>query len=306
MPEFGPDGRQTFFRSSDPVERFISNARSGLDVEPWTLFAVLVALALGAWMFPRAVPLGVWLMPAASLAAFIAAHVLLFKLHYPSRHTRFMLPAFFMLWLAAVLPRALERARRLPPVDRLVTRIGRPAWLGSLAALAIVLVALVNAPRLLKDLRAERRPGFAEVMEFLSGLPKDARIAAHPRVASDIPLLTRRSVIACEETSQSYFLGYYRIVKPMISAEVEAAYATAWPAIDQLCDRFGATVFLVDLDNYRRPIDRKHAYFEPFISEAKGLIDAGEKNGFALETPPPDRVLFRSGDFIVVRLKPTK
>jgi hypothetical protein len=169
-----------------------------------------------------------------------------------------------------------------------------------------VLVAVVNAPRLLNDLRAARPPGFAEVMGFLSGLPKEAKIAAHPRVANDIPLITRRSVIACEETSQSYYLGYYRIMKPRISAEIEAAYATAWPAIDELRDRFGATVFLVDLNNYRRPIDRKKAYFEPFITEVKGLIDAGEKNGFALETPPPDRVLFRSGDFIVVRLKPTR
>ena len=144
MPEFGPDGRQLYFFSSDPVEQFISNERSGLDLDPWKLVAVLVALALGAWLFPRAVPLGVWLMPAAALAAFIAAHVTLFKLHHPSRHTRFVLPAFFMLWLAAVLPRALERARRLPRFDRLMTRIGRPAWLGSLAALAVVLVALVN------------------------------------------------------------------------------------------------------------------------------------------------------------------
>ena len=75
MPEFGPNGRQPYFRSSDPVERFISNARSGLDLDPWKLVAVLVALALGTWLFPRAVPLGVWLMPAAALAAFIAAHL---------------------------------------------------------------------------------------------------------------------------------------------------------------------------------------------------------------------------------------
>ena len=143
-------------------------------------------------------------------------------------------------------------------------------------------------------------------MGFLSGLPKDVKIAAHPRVADDIPLITRRSVIACEETSQSYYLGYYGMVKPVVSAELEASYASAWPAIDQLCDRFGATVFVVDLGRYRRPIDRRNVYHDPFLSEVEGLIDAGEKNGFALETPPPDRVLFRSGDFIVVGLKPTR
>jgi hypothetical protein len=307
MPEFGPDGRLLYFVSSDPIEKFISNGRSGLDLNPpWKLVAILVTLALGAWFFPRAVPLGVWLMPAAALAAFIIAHITLFKLHHPSRHVRFVLPAFFMLWLAAVVPRALERARRMPRFDRLMTRIGRPGWLGSLAALAVVLAALSATPRFLKEFREKRAPGFAEVMGFLSGLPKDVKIAAHPRVADDIPLITKRSVIACEETSQSYYLGYYRIVKPMISAEVEASYATEWTAIDQLCDRFGATVFVVDLKRYRRPIDRKNAYYEPFASEVEGLIDAGEKNGFALENPPPDRVLFRAGDFIVVRLKPTR
>ena len=306
MPEFGPDGRLMYFISNDPIEEFISNGRSGLDLGPWKLLAVVVALALGERLFPRAVPLGVWLMPAAALAAFILAHLLLFKLHHPSRHVRFVLPVFFVLWVAAVLPRALERVRRLPRVDRLITRIGRPAWLASLAALAVGFAAFSAVPRVIEHLRDNRAPGFAEVMGFLSGLPKDVKIAAHPRVADDIPLLTKRSVIACEETSQSYYLGYYRIVKPMISAEVQAAYASSWPAIDQLCDRFGATVFVVDLNRYRRPIDRKAAYYEPFRSEARELIDAGEKNGFALENPPPDRVLFRSGDYIVVRLKPTR
>jgi hypothetical protein len=187
-----------------------------------------------------------------------------------------------------------------------LTRIARPACLAPLAALVVVVAALVNAPRLLEDLRTERPPGFAEAMGFLSGLPKDLKIAAHPRVADDIPLITRRSVIACEETCQSYYLGYYRIVKPRISAQLEATYATTWPPIDQLCDRFGATVFLVDLGVYRRPVEVKHVFYEPFFSEIRGLIELGKKIGFALETPPPDRVLFRSGDFMVVRLKPTR
>ena len=133
-------------------------------------------------------------------------------------------------------------------------------------------------------------------MGFLSGLPKDVKIAAHPRVADDIPLITKRSVIACEETSQSYYLGYYRIVKPMISAEIEAclrdrrgrrstssAIASAPRCSSSTSTATGA-----------RSTGRR-TYYEPFRSEVRRLIDAGEKSGFALENPPPDRVLFRSG-----------
>ena len=91
MPEFGPDGRLMYF-CSDGSGREIHLERA-LGPGPRALGSWSRSwppLAVGAWLFPRAVPLGVWLMPAAALAAFLIAHLTLFKLHHPSRHVRFV------------------------------------------------------------------------------------------------------------------------------------------------------------------------------------------------------------------------
>ena len=44
MPEFGPEGRLPFF-SSDPVEHWLTNPRSGLGLDPVKLASIAVALA---------------------------------------------------------------------------------------------------------------------------------------------------------------------------------------------------------------------------------------------------------------------
>jgi hypothetical protein len=303
MSEFGPEGRSHFF-SPRAVDYYVANERSGLGLEPAKLAAIVAALLLGVWLFPRAVPAAVWLIPVTSLAAYAAAHATLFKLHLPSRYVRFTFPAFLMLWLAAIVPRVVERLRRIPAVDRLFEAVERPRVLAALAAVAVLGLAGAAAPRIARSLSRQPRAGYPELMAFLASLPADSRLAAHPRDASDIPLLARRSVIACEETSTPYDLGYYGRMKERISAELAATYATEWSTVDRLHRDHGATAFVVDLDRYRRPVDPAQTYFEPFRGALRAPIAEGEKRGFALESPPADRVLFRAGSFVVVRLKP--
>ena len=46
-------------------------------------------------------------------------------------------------------------------------------------------------------------------------------------------------------------------------------------------------------------------YVAPFGALASELISTGNAAGFVLRPPPPDRVLFRSGDYYVVRVDPS-
>jgi hypothetical protein len=292
MPEFGPEGRSHFF-SPDPVEYYVSNERSGLGLQPWKIGAIGAALLLGLWLFPRAVDTTVWLIPLTSLAAYGAAHATLFHLHLPSRYTRFTLPAFFMLWLAAIVPAAAERLG--------LARFARPAVLAALAAVAMTAYGTESALRVRKHLSRQPPAGYADLMRFLGGLPVDTKIAAHPRDASDIPLLARRGVIACEETSTPYDLGYYARMKERISAELTACFASDWSAVDRLRRDYGASVFVVDRRRYK---DAAPGYFEPFASEVAETTSEGLAKGFVLANPPEDRILFRSERYFVVRLKP--
>jgi hypothetical protein len=46
----------------------------------------------------------------------------------------------------------------------------------------------------------------------------------------------------------------------------------------------------------------KETYYEPFRPLVAGLKARGAEQGFVLQHPPADRVLFRSGDVYVVRV----
>jgi hypothetical protein len=318
MPEFGPEGRSHFF-SHDPLEYYISNERSGLGLSTWKLGAILLVLVAGFRLFPLAVPLAAWLIPLTSLAAYAAAHATLFKLHLPSRYTRFTLPAFFMLWIAAILPAVVERLRRFAAIERLHSWIARPAVFAILAAVALGGYGVQSALRVSRNLGRTPAEGYPELISFLSTLPVDAKIAAHPRDASDFPLLARRSVIACEETSTPYDLGYYAKMKERISAELEACYAMEWPAVDRLAKDFGAAVFVVNRARYPADFETiASSYFEPFRSALRESLDRAfwdfvrrlrptssrpAPDFFVLANPPPERILFASDRYFVVRLK---
>jgi hypothetical protein len=135
---------------------------------------------------------------------------------------------------------------------------------------------------------------------FLSGLPAETLIAAHPIDASDIPLRTRRSVLASEETSIPYMVGYHAKIDERLHATFAALLATDWGPIDELASRHGVDVILVDRRRFDRP---GAAYYIPYRDEIKHLVDAGAPDGFVLLSPPPDRVLFRAGNYTVVSLR---
>jgi hypothetical protein len=299
MPEFGHDGRTPFF-SADPIDFYVASERAGLGTKPWKLFLFASIVALGTWIVPRATPFVVWLIPAAAIACWAAAHATLFALHAPSRYVRYAFPTFIMIWLAAIVPAAWERARRFGRTARVAAVLAQPRVLVPVVAAALAYLATETVLHVRKEISRPLRPGFAEMIEFVCGLPKRTLIAAHPSDASNVPLLARRSVIACEETAAPYHLGYYDHVRERIAAELAATFATDWDAVDRLSDRYGVSVFLVDRARYRRPVDPERVYFEPFRTGLRALIARGNRDGFVLENPPETRVLFRSGDFLAV------
>jgi hypothetical protein len=101
----------------------------------------------------------------------------------------------------------------------------------------------------------------------------------------------------------AYYLGYYAQMKERIQAELDACYASDWSAVDRLAARWGVDVFVADLERYRRPIDVERTYYEPFRTTIQETVRRGEASGFVLEAPPPDRVLFRAGGYVVVKVK---
>ncbi|MBI5395351.1 MAG: hypothetical protein HZA91_08670 [Verrucomicrobia bacterium] len=299
MEEFGPSGRSRFF-SEDPVQFYIRAPRSGLEIKPWKLSLALALVAAAVVAFRRAVPFELWALAGTSLAAFAAAHAVLFKLYLPARHVKYTLAVFMMLWVAAVAPRAWAALARWCAGAGWLEKLRSPRWQMALAGVVVVWMAGESARGIVKELSKQPDADREKLFAFIETLPKDTLVAAYPSDADEIPLRARRSVLTSHETTTPYYLGFYRAQAERLDAEMAACFASDWKEVDALREHYGVGVFVVNRARYRDP--RLHLYYPPFAAENLPRVERGAREGFVLEHPPADRVLFRAGDYAVVRV----
>lgn len=299
MAEYQPGGRLAFFRAS-ALDFYLKDRPSGIGWEPGYALTLVVLLGLTVALFPRAIPLEAWALLGTSLLAFAAAHLLLFKLYFPNRYTLYALDLFLMLWLAAVTGAVVERFRGRPWLERLA----HPAVCGVAAAVVVALAVAQDASSFRREMRRpphwDLGSGTEQVAAFLRTLPRDALVAAHPFDADHVPMRTRRSVLVGSETCVPMHMGYYAMAAERLDASLAACYATDWSDVDALHDRYGVTAFVVNRARYDDP--KSLAYVPPFRGDNLRRVERGRQHGFALLDPPPERVLFRAGDFTVVRV----
>lgn len=292
MPEFGPDGRAELWSRSE--RRFwTSGPSSGVGAGVAEVALTLVAVgALVARRRGRRHLVAPALL-AAGLVSFAAAHATLFALHLPQRYVATLWPVAQAAWVASVLPALARRLGR-----------ARGPRGGALATGVALALALVGAGRgVARTVAAARAPVDEDrraLHAFLSTLPRDARVAAFPTDADEIPLRARRSVLGSDETAQPYWLGYYRAERARLEASIEAVFATSWDVLDAFAVRHGVAVVVADASRYGA--SPRNALREPFGAAARRAFAAGEAAGFVLRDPPADRVLFRRGRFTVVRV----
>jgi hypothetical protein len=172
-----------------------------------------------------------------------------------------------------------------------------PVW--ALSTCAVVAIGVVLWPNAYRDITKPVDRDLENIYAFISQLPKDTLVAAHPTLADDIPLRKRRSVLTSTETSMPWLRGYYAIVKPRVEASLRAAYATDVAELDSELAPYGVGVFVTG-----PMVWNETKYLEPYDSEFfQDLLARGRDKGFALREPPPDRVLYRSGDYYVLSVR---
>jgi hypothetical protein len=297
MPEFQLGGRLSMY--GEGVFDWTRHHRTGLgwDREVMLLMGIGVVLA---WYFNRlrSIPFAAWAMVVVGVGLWAAMRLLpeqlMFGLYLPNRHSRWALGVFGMVAIAAgagvVLEELWRRFWRDSPRRDAVFR-----WVVPLAAPVIIVAALFpNTLRLLEtpvDVDLER------TYEFIATLPKDTLVAAHPELADFVPIRSRRSVLTSTEISMAWMHNYYREMKPRVEASLRAAYATRIEDVDAALEPYGVDVFVASPYAWRNT-----TYFKPFDKLVDKLVEDGARTGFVLSDPPAERVLFRSGEYFVVRV----
>ena len=300
MPEFGPGGRLVLYASG-----FVSNLlrfhMTGIGWSPYVLAAIaLSVVAVWASGHRRLIPGAAWVMLGVGLLLWLAMRIfpeeLMFGLYLPNRHSRWAVAAFGVSALSAGTYCLTDLVGRRLFTGGLGDRAGFCTTTLSIAAPLLVVLAL--APRAYGQWQQPVDNDLERTYAFIGSLPKDTLVAAHPDLANYIPLRARRSVLTSTEVSMPWLPGYYAQMEPRLEASLRAAYSTDINQVDMELARYGVDVFVTGPAVWAR-----QGYLQPLDSMVRGLQARGTETGFVLKSPPPDRVLFRSGDYYVIGLE---
>lgn len=291
MPEFGMNGRLQLHMNGFFAEYFRFHMM-GLGWSAQFLLVIAAFTALALWLSRRLLPVEAWIFVGVGFAIWVAMRLfpekLMFDLYLPNRHTRWAIAAFGIVAISAGGYALLDAAFRRVALRR--TAVG-------LALLAPVLTAVVVWPHASSLMNKPVDQDLENTYAFISNLPSSTLVGAHPDLSSYIPLRSRRSVLTSTEVSMPWFQGYYAKARPRVEALLRAAYATRIEDVDAEMKPYGVDVFVTGPSVWQST-----GYLEPFDKRVKELIARGKEQGYALQRPPEDRILFRSGDYYVIQV----
>jgi hypothetical protein len=237
-----------------------------------------------------------------SLGLFGLAHLLLFKLHLPSRYVLYTWPLAALLVLAAnyeTTCAALDsRWPSLCSSLRRLTERRNLCWLLlGLAACGFVYVQnryIVN----LDPLEVKVDSTAMHLYRYLQTLPKNALIAGHPVEMDNIPLFARRKVLVNQELSLPYYRGYYAEVRQRLFDSLGAYYADNMQEIQRFVQQYGVDFILVNTRHFMPEFLSGTIYYEPFNSFVKQRLSTHQR--FALLEAAVRQHVYAYGPYILV------
>jgi hypothetical protein len=263
MLEFGPFGRTRYF-VTNPRQFWLTGERSGVlpfNIKPPFIW---LGLLLPVLLLVRArIPSARRLSPKASVLVrltiasfgmYAAAHLLLFRLHLPSRYTqhslRFVLALAAGLALVLVLDLVLSELRSLPSLGRVARG----------AATAVVLAAAFGAV-LLYPAVFPLAGGVFPYMQYVVGretglyayleqTPKDTVVASMAPQIDLIPSLAQRSIFNGYEYAIPYHTGYYQQLRQRTHDLLRMEYALDPAEITRFFEKYRVTYLLLDRQTY--------------------------------------------------------
>lgn len=257
LPEFLQGGRSEFF-SDNWLNIYLGGSHRGslwpIGLKPGLGIGLLV-LAFGLSRNRRRFDAAgaapdlrlLWEVLAVSLVLYTLAHVLLFKLHLPSRYTSHTLRIVLAVVAgqsAAWFLQALRREAAAGGWKAAARGLGSVQGVALAALLAYPLVK-AGMGRLADDLRYRtgETPG---LYEALSREPLDARVATLSWQGNYVPALARRVVLTAREYAIPYHLGYFREFERRVRATIEAQYTDDPAVLAGFVTTYGVSHFLVD------------------------------------------------------------
>jgi hypothetical protein len=332
LPEFSlPGSRSRYFY--DDAATFWLKGRSGLRLaSALTPATNMLGLFLPILMcFPQRFPLvrrltrGVTLLPQlllASLVMFGAAHLLLFRLHLPSRYTQHSFRIVLSLAAGIVLVILLDAVWRWAKTNSTMTASVkvRQHFVLPRAIAAVVLTGLLGFPLLFYPSLVDVFPLTAyqigkvpQLYTYLRSQPNDTLVASLSEEANNLPTFSGRSILVGSEYAIPYHIGYYRQFRQRATDLIRAQYSLDETVVQDFIQRYGITHWLLDRGAFRPNYVQNQRWIQQHPDEAQMAIAALQtgkpalaKTTNACTVLKPDRLLLLDAQCVSETLNSTK
>ncbi len=288
MAEFWPGGRSSFFNDNF-WEFWLNRDRSSILPRRQSLPILLYAALLLPLLlrYPSRFPLsqqvkgGVSLLlqiVIVSLSLFFTAHILLFKLHLPSRYTEHTLRivlclaagiALVIIWNGVLFWSRQASGRGIQAIA--------PGL--AIAFTTVLFALLILYPSFLKNFpKTSYEVGEVPALyQFFSQQPKDSLIASLSPEADNLPTFSLRSVLVSKEYAIPYHTGYYQQFRQRAIDLIEAQYSPNLAVVQRFIQKYGIDFWLLDQAAFTSAYITNSwmQQFQPAAIEAQASINKG-------------------------------
>ena len=300
MVEFQPNGRNAFFRSG--LDYWIKGSRSGIFHPRTSLPLTILAGILLPLLTWRSIKNDIanrirpsiailWQLLLVSFGWFFLAHLLLFKLHLPSRYTSHTIRIILTLsaaisWtiLLNIIVCKFQQWRKLLQSKRTLLcqtiAILSNLFLGSLL-FAFLIVLVFYYPVVIQNFPKSgyiNRESASHLYDFFSARSKDSMIVSLSGEAGNIPTFAARSVLSSSEHSLAYHTEYYGELRQRVENLIEAQYSAEPSRIRTFIDTYKVNFWLLDKDAFNPDYlsnNRWRRQFQPSVQEATLALEQG-------------------------------
>ena len=313
LPEFASAGRSAFFLDN-PWSFWLTARRSGFFPFEWQYFAMcsfgllLPVISKFPQRFPLVKQLNakarvIWQIILTSLGLFLLSHLMLFRLHLPSRYSQHT-------WRVAIA--LLTGITVTILLHQLINTVAKHSTIRQRIIVAIAFCLLLYPTYAVQSY--PYRLGYVtgqatELYQFLQEQPKDVVIATLSSEGDFIPSLAQRTVLTGSEYSIPYHWDYYQQIRQRTRDLIQAQYTPSQAKLEQFINQYQIDLWLIK----RTAFTPKYLNQNDWLGQFHSAIPQSEKesalnSGKHLDQPAiGDKIdactIFQTTDFYLLDAK---
>lgn len=300
MAEFYSGGHYPIFFPNFFIR--ILNGESGIDLDKPKIILLVISVMAVFLLKMKTVrlPRALRNFMVAAFFMFVIANVFLLKLSFPSMYMRYSLTIFLIIFSSVNLHKVISTVKHHKRI---------------IVCLILLLIIILYMPGLSKMITYKQqrfayqfRDDFdLELYEFISSLPKDAFLAAHPMVSDNIPMFSRRKVLIMQEIEAPETKSY-ALVKQRTLDFFTAYYSTSVLDVLNFCRKYAVEYLIIYKGHFSNEYLEKgdllfagNYYYAPFNEHILSLLVQNTNTNFAVFNLPKEHIIFEDTKYVVIK-----